>query len=172
MPFLSPRHETDLLESYAVFERVTHALEGGNMFVQRAAEIPVDGPRIDDLRYAIKANRVSFPVPVPIFPTQFKPDIQWRLVELYFIRGWSSRQLAERYGITARRVQQSLQHWASRAMARGYLQAIPPETTLAMPMRPWPAVSVPAAIAVVRDTPHYSPIPASVAPDLAAMPPA
>src|ERR1700728_4364551 len=88
------------------------------------------GTRIDALRKAIEANRINFPAPVPIFPSEFRPDIQWRLVELYFIRGWSSKRLAARYGVTARRIQQSLQHWAGRALERGYLQAIPAEMAL------------------------------------------
>src|ERR1700722_8810879 len=89
--------------------------------------------RIDVLRKAIRANRVNFPVPVPIFPSQFRPDIQWRVVLLYFIHGWSAKQLADRYGVTTRRIQQSLQLWADCAVSRGYLQEIPPETVLAPP---------------------------------------
>jgi len=54
--------------------------------------------RIDSLRKAIRANRVSFPVPVPGFPSQFRPDVQWRVVELYFIRGWPSKRIANRSG--------------------------------------------------------------------------
>ena len=167
MPFLSPRPETELLESYAYFDGVTSALRGGCMFVKGTAEITGEGPRIDNLRDEIQANRVNFPVPVPIFPSQFRPDIQWRLVELYFIRGWSSRRLAERYGVTARRIQQSLQHWAGHAMERGYLQAIPPETVLPMPARHWTTVSIPR----MQESPVFSPIPAA-APEFAALPPA
>jgi two-component system KDP operon response regulator KdpE len=107
------------------------------------------GTRIDSLRKAIEANRINFPVPVPIFPSQFRPDLQWRLVELYFVRGWSSRQLAERYGLTARRIQQSLQHWADYAVARGYLQEIPPERTLT-PSPVW-AMAVPAILIATGD---------------------
>jgi len=82
---------------------------------------------IDELRLAIRANRVNFPVPVPTFSAQFRPDIQWRLIELYFVRGWSSRRLADRYGVTSRRVQQALQQWVTLASAHGYLQVIPVE---------------------------------------------
>jgi len=122
--------------------------------------------RIDDLRNAVKANRIHFPVPVPVFPCQFRPDIQWRLVELYFVRGWSSRQLAQRYGVTARRIQQSLQHWTWIAKAHGYLQEIPPET----------AVFAPAVLArpgaAMPMLPVFSPLPVPVAPSLAVSPPA
>ncbi len=124
------------------------------MLVQDRTDITGEGPRIDDLRAAIKTNRVNFPVPVPIFPTQFRPDIQWRLAELYFIRGWSSRRLAERYGVTARRIQQSLQQWANQAVERGYLQTIPPEAIL-------PANLGEPAMATA--TPIFSRIPASAA---------
>ena len=167
MPFLSPRNDTGVLESYTQIECVSLAFQGGYMFVKGTAEKTGDSPRIDDLRNAIHANRVSFPVPVPIFPSQFRPDIQWRLVELYFIRGWSSRRLAERYGVTARRIQQSLQHWAGHAVERGYLQVIPPETALPMPVRTWTTASVP----LMQESPLFSPIP-TVTPDFAAQPPA
>jgi len=174
MPFLCLEQDTGVLEGNAYFAGVnsalfgsrvaTPALKGGYMFVESAADIANDGPRIDDLREAIQANRVSFPVPVPIFPAQFRPDIQWRLVQLYFVRGWSSKRLAERYGVTARRIQQSLQHWVNSAMSRGYLQAIPAETIIAIPARPWTAVPAPA----MQHVPMYSPIPANAAPDFAA----
>jgi hypothetical protein len=115
------------------------------MLVTGTADITGDTLRISALRNAIQANRVNFPAPVPVFPSQFRPDLQWRLVELYFIRGWSSRRIAERYGVTARRIQQSLQHWAAHAIQRGYLQVIPPapEAALPMPARPWTNVFIP-----------------------------
>jgi hypothetical protein len=79
------------------------------------------------LRKAIRANRVVFPVPVPIFPCQHRADIQWRLVELYFVHGWSCTHLGQRYKVTDRRIQQLIQRWVARAKALGYLQAIPTE---------------------------------------------
>ena len=95
------------------------------MFALRTSEEFKPCIRIDSLRESIQSNQIHFPVPVPIFPHQFRADIQWRLVELYFVRGWSTRRIAARYGVTGRRVQQSLQRWAARALAGGYLQAIP-----------------------------------------------
>lgn len=122
----------------------------------------VEGPRINCLRDSIQANRVHFPMPIPSFPYQYRADIQWRLVELYFIRGWSTRRIAERYGVTARRIQQSLQHWVVSAMERGYLQLIPPEPVLT------PARAIlPPPIAVPETLP-FMPIPLPVASGLAA----
>jgi hypothetical protein len=107
--------------------------------------------RIDILRKAIRANRVNFPAPVPVFPSGYRPDILRRVVELYFIHGWPSVRLATRYGVTARRIQQALQRWADRAVGQGYLQEIPVEIVLAPPAR---ASDVPA-------TAQSSPIPAN-----------
>jgi hypothetical protein len=138
------------------------------MFWQNKNEAVVDGPRIDELREELKANRIHFPTPVPIFPTQFRPDIQWRLVELYFVRGWSSKQLAERYGVTARRIQQSLQNWAGRAMALGYLQAIPADTgPVLLPAPVWAAATLPATAPPAA---AFLPIAAAPAQTLAASP--
>jgi hypothetical protein len=119
------------------------------MFEESATDLFGQGSRIDCLREAIQANRVHFPEPVPVFPYEYRPDIQWRLVELYFVRGWSTRRLAERYQVTPRRVQQSLQHWAGRAAARGYLKDITaegmpaPRTVPALPAF-MPAVPAPS----------------------------
>lgn len=77
------------------------------------------------LRKAIRANQVVFPMPVPVFACQHRADIQWRLVELYFVHGWSCTRLGERYSVTDRRIQQLIQRWVVRARALGYLQPIP-----------------------------------------------
>lgn len=127
--------------------------------------------RISSLRNAIQANRIHFPEPVPVFAREFRPDIQWRLVELYFIRGWSARSLAERYGVTTRRVQQSLLHWAGRAAESGYLQEIPAENlTNLQPLSVRPAAPVPAPMPMPapESLPQYVPIPAAATPAFAA----
>lgn len=85
-------------------------------------------PQLDDLRAAIRTNRVSFPVPVPVFARQYRADVQWRLVELYLIHGWSPVRLAERYKISCTRVRQSVRSWVRRAKTLGYLQPVPLET--------------------------------------------
>jgi hypothetical protein len=94
---------------------------------QSTAAESAQWPRIDIVRSAIQANRVSFPVPVPVFARQFRPDIQWRLAGLYFIHGWTCHQLAQRYRVTPHRIRQSLNAWVAHATAQGYLQRIPPE---------------------------------------------
>ena len=90
---------------------------------------PTDaGLRIDHLRDAIQTNQISFPVPAPIFSCEYRADVQWRLAELYFVRGWEPMRLAERYRISSARVRQSLRSWARRAAKQGYLQSIPAES--------------------------------------------
>ena len=80
------------------------------------------------LRDAIHANRVSFPSQVPAFVTrdQRRCDLQWRLVCLYFIRGWSLLDLSNRYGLTRGHLWQILTEWQRRAASAGYVQYIPP----------------------------------------------
>jgi hypothetical protein len=114
---------------------VTRAPEK-TMFEQNTTDILTERPRIDELREGIRTNRVNFPVPVPIFFYQYRSDVQWRLVELYFVHGWSCKQLAGRYSVTPKRIQQSLQAWVSRAITRGYLQEIPQQDVSVLPRVP------------------------------------
>ena len=72
-------------------------------------------------------NRVVFPAPVPVFARQYRADVQRRLVELYFVRGWSFYQLGGRYRITAGRVRQTIRRWVEHAIALNYLQSIATE---------------------------------------------
>jgi hypothetical protein len=78
------------------------------------------------LRHSIRNNEVSFPSQVPIFPRQSRVDIQWRLVELYFIHNWSCAGLGKRYEITEERVQQIIKEWVKRSKVLGYLQELTP----------------------------------------------
>jgi hypothetical protein len=80
------------------------------------------------LRNAIQHNKISFPSQVPIFPRQSRVDIQWRLVELYFVCNWTCDRLGRRYEISGERVQQIIRHWVRRAMVLGYLQEVLPVT--------------------------------------------
>jgi hypothetical protein len=77
------------------------------------------------LRKAIQNHEVSFPSQVPVFACQMRADIQWRLVELYFVRNWTCDALARRYGVTRGRAGQIIDSWVRRAATVGYLQEIP-----------------------------------------------
>jgi hypothetical protein len=87
--------------------------------------IKLDSLRIDLLREAIRANRVSFPSQVPTFERHDRPDLQSKLVQLYFVLGWSCENLAARYGLIHQRVRQILTTWKRRAVVTGYIQVIP-----------------------------------------------
>ena len=78
------------------------------------------------VRTAIRKHRLSFPAQVPVFLNLYRPEIQWRIAVLYFVRGWSRFKIAERYGITTRRVGQLARQWTSMAMELGYVDQIPP----------------------------------------------
>jgi hypothetical protein len=77
------------------------------------------------LRAAIQNREISFPSQVPVFACQSRSEIQWRLVELYFIRNWSCTALGHRYGVTMERARQLISQWVQRAAVLGYLQEIP-----------------------------------------------
>ena len=79
------------------------------------------------LRDQIRLHRISFPSQIPVFPRLHRADIQWRIVVLYFVRGWSSARIGERYGITRERVRQILRQWVARALLQGYMDEIPTE---------------------------------------------
>ena len=82
--------------------------------------------RIDDLRKAVRGNQVSFPSPVPTFEHHDRPDLQWKLAQLYFVLGWSCEKIAARCGLIHQRVRQILRTWQRRAVETGYIQYIPP----------------------------------------------
>jgi hypothetical protein len=77
------------------------------------------------LRAAIHNHQVSFPSQVPVFACQSRADIQWRMVELYFVRNWSCSDVGQRYGVTLERARQLISLWVQRAALLGYLQEIP-----------------------------------------------
>jgi hypothetical protein len=88
------------------------------------------------LRNAIQKCEVSFPSQVPMFPCQSRPDIQWRVAELYFVHNWSCGDLGERYGVTMERARQLIAQWARRAVVLGYLQEIPTAGSLSVDIPP------------------------------------
>lgn len=90
----------------------------------------IEDLRIDRLRQAIRGNRISFPSQVPIFFKHDRPDLQRKVVQLYFVFGWSCVDIARRHGILRQRVQQILNTWKQRAAQTGYIQHIPPPACL------------------------------------------
>lgn len=78
------------------------------------------------LQMAIRRNLVCFPSQVPVFGKLPRRDLQWRLAVLYFIRGWSTREIARRYGLTRERCGQIISDWRVRAVNMGYIQDVTP----------------------------------------------
>jgi len=81
---------------------------------------------LSDLRRAVRANWVSFPSQVPTFPSCGQADLQRKLIQLYFLMGWSCARIATRYGLVQQHVRGVLLAWKCRAVSTGYLQHIPP----------------------------------------------
>ena len=80
---------------------------------------------LEQMRLAIRSNQVSFPSQVPTFARHDRPDLQRKLVQLYFVLGWSCGTIGARYGLIRQRVQQILNTWKRRAIEMGYIQTIP-----------------------------------------------
>lgn len=79
------------------------------------------------LRRAIRGNIVSFPSQIPIFLKERPDAMQWRMVLLFFVRGWSGADIAERFHVPDHRVWKILNAWSIRALSLGYVQVIDPE---------------------------------------------
>jgi hypothetical protein len=85
--------------------------------------------KINALREAIRSNRISFPSQVPVFPKHDRADLQRKVVQLYFVLGWTCGRIGVRYSLSHQRVQQILNTWKLRAVQTGYLQVIPPRSS-------------------------------------------
>jgi len=95
--------------------------------------VKLESLRTDQLRVAVRGNLVTFPSQVPVFERHDRPDLQRRVVQLYFVLGWSCATIAARYGMVRQRIGQVLNTWKRRAVETGYIQYIPsPES----PCRP------------------------------------
>jgi hypothetical protein len=81
------------------------------------------------LQTLVRGNFVCFPSQAPVFGHKSRRDLQWRLAVLYFVRGWSTRAVADRYGLTRERCGQIISDWRIRAVALGYIQELTPEGT-------------------------------------------
>ena len=79
------------------------------------------------LRRAVRGNIVSFPALVPPLLKTPSNDVQWRVVLLYFVRGWSSVEIGARFNLPKHRIRQILRDWSVRAFALGCMEVIDPE---------------------------------------------
>ena len=93
----------------------------------RTVELALLGNRI--LQILVRGNFVCFPAQAPIFGQKSRRDLQWRFAVLYFVRGWSTRSIALRYGLTRERCGQIISDWRIRAVNLGYIQDVTPEGT-------------------------------------------
>ena len=78
------------------------------------------------LRTAITLNLVSFPSQIRPFSKRTVADLQVRIVQLYFIHGWSVGSICGRYDLPAYTVHKLLAQWRTRAIESGYIQEIEP----------------------------------------------
>ncbi len=79
------------------------------------------------LRSAIEQNQVSFPAQVPVFAKHQAGDLQARISQLYFVGGWTIKEIGKRYSMPGEMVRKSLTEWRVRAISSGYIQEIGPE---------------------------------------------
>jgi hypothetical protein len=126
------------------------------------------------LRTAITRNLVTFPAQIQPFMKRTAGDLPERIVQLYFVRGWSVRNICDRYGMSKAMVHKLLAEWRIRAVESGYIQEIEPDCLAALepemnvipsgaangkPADEWiPAVieaphAIPEPIEIIYDTP-------------------
>ena len=79
------------------------------------------------LRRAVRRNIVSFPSQNQAFLRRPAADMQCRVVLLFFVRGWTSIQIAARCGVPKHVIRGILNEWSVRALALGYIQVIDAE---------------------------------------------
>jgi len=78
------------------------------------------------LRRAIRENSLSFPSQVPPLLKTSSNDMQWRVVLLYFVLGWSSGEICVRFHVPRHRIRQILKDWSVKALALGCMEVIDP----------------------------------------------
>ena len=84
------------------------------------------------LRTAVTRNLVTFPAQIQPFMKRTMGDLQERIVQLYFVRGWSVRNICDRYGMSKAMVHKLLAEWRIRAVESGYIQEIEPDCLSAL----------------------------------------
>jgi hypothetical protein len=122
------------------------------------------------LRQAVKENLVSFPSQVPAFGKQFRPAFQQNVVLLYFVRGWTTDQIANRYGLGHQRIVQILTAWRIHAVKEGYIQPMESSRPLFLQVRSEQSTHVsempvraPIVAKAVKMTPVPIPTPTPIA---------
>ena len=116
--------------TFAGLDFCMHSQEGAG-----SARENIAGPRVkmtvlpgsSMLRQALRRNIVSFPAQIPVLLKQPSADPQWRMVLLYFVRGWSQTAIAARFDVPVHRISRTLNEWSIRALAYGYVQVIDSE---------------------------------------------
>jgi hypothetical protein len=81
----------------------------------------LDRISLGGLREAVRANLVSFPSQVPGSQGCTEPDLERRVVLLYFVFGWSLIQIGNRYAMSGHRARRIVDRWRDFAVARGYV---------------------------------------------------
>ena len=87
--------------------------------------LPLEQISIEALRQAIRSNRASFPSQVPTFTRFDQPDLERKLVQLYFVSGWACADIGAKYKLTPGRVLKIVDSWKHRAVKARYIQDIP-----------------------------------------------
>ncbi|MGA2717272.1 MAG: hypothetical protein ABSG41_29705 [Bryobacteraceae bacterium] len=104
------------------------------------------------LRTAITRNLVTFPAQIQPFMKRTMGDLQERIVQLYFVRGWSVRNICDRYGMSKAMVHKLLAEWRIRAVESGYIQEIEPDCLSVLELDDSPEINANDNNDPVRDT--------------------
>jgi hypothetical protein len=150
MPFLRVFEDTQAMPVAAPTRDVRSETRKSAPRKRRKALPPLDqvnlhSLRSDQLRLAVRNNLVTFPSQVPVFERHDRPDLQRRIVQLYFLLGWSCETIAARFGLLRQRIGQVLNTWKRRAVEMGYIQVIPPPASMYRAGRPIELVISPVA---------------------------
>jgi transposase-like protein len=109
------------------------------------------------LRTAIMRNLVSFPAQVRPFMRRGAGDVQERIVQLYFVRGWTVRSICQRYDLSKAMAHKLLAEWRIRAVESGHIQEIEPGTLDGLlretSVQETSAVSIPAPVVKAPEAP-------------------
>jgi transposase len=129
------------------------------------------------LRTAITRNLVTFPAQIQPFMKRTGGDLPERIVQLYYVRGWSVRNICDRYGMSKAMVHKLLAEWRIRAIESGYIQEIEPNCLSALDpemnspaetgkkTHPWepaivePRLEIPEPVEIVYAGPLPTPMP-------------